>query len=122
MRSPFVYFSSGQKILSRFENLTSRGVGSLELGAGGCESPPPDSGLPAPGILTSSAFLSSRNRRNTDCRSSPSFVSSLYRTSHTSFGSTHVWSGPLGNCPPFGGSHGGVLRTNARSCSLTSSS
>src|SRR6266487_2676232 len=117
MRSPLVYFSSGQNTLSRLENFTSRGLGARGSGLGGCSSSP-ESRVPSPGIVTSSGFLSSRKRTKTDCRSKPSGVNSLYRTSHTSFGSTQVWSGPLGSAPCSGGSHGGVARTNAATGAL----
>src|SRR5258705_4782957 len=122
MRSPLVYFSSGQNTLSRLENFTSLGRGEMgDVRCGGSREslsllPSPCS----PGITTSSGFLSSRKRTKTDCRSKPSGVNSLYRTSHTSFGSTQVWSGPLGSAPCSGGSHGGVARTNAASSALIS--
>src|SRR5712664_2929598 len=89
MRSPLVYFSSGQNTLSRLENFTSRGRGTGEAGrvrrssaASWFALPSSPFPLPVPGIVTSSGFLSSRKRRKTDWRSNPSFVISLYRTSH----------------------------------------
>src|SRR5256712_6176454 len=72
--------------------------------------------LPSPSIATSVTGLSSRNRTNTGCRSRPSSVHSLYRTSATSVGSTQVWPGSCGAGP----ANAGLGRIPCSSAALTS--
>src|SRR5690242_1286135 len=97
-----------QNTFERFEKLkdgASGGRGAWGVGRGAVfgVSPTSDVPRPTPRLYSHSlGFLSSRKRRNTGCRSNPSFVRSLNRTSATRVGSTHISSRPFGAGPSHG--------------------